>query len=391
MADVVVLIVASILAGTSAALSSMETVLVRHFVADFKAGRYNFKLPFQRKPQWKDDAKSCWIVALLKRHLVDPLSISKPETGPRRGINGGNRARATVEYIENKFPVVEKYGARNHYIWFDTVPEAHRGNKFHHVLPEQARERLLDTPIHLNIRHNLSLNEEVEWYHNMNKNQVPHTPGHILNGIICGEMNNPFVVGMLQLFPSIKNKYDIPADANDVLSLGTMLEDVSGVDIDVMDARDKRDDCIVSIATLTNLLACGDTYDKGGFGGVCDIDVLNENAKQVFDIFKEYSPSNQLLGEFKSDVKNKPYQKRFWSAMYLLGGIFYSIAKKKQNVVETWKRFLAICDTGTIDDVYFNDLVALNIGGESNAARYAKIWEKVDAYVSRQNMALGTV
>jgi hypothetical protein len=387
MEDIATIIIAGLLMSTTAAHSSMETVLVRHFVADFIAGRYNFKLPFQRKEQWKADAKSCWIVALLKRHLVDPLSISKPGTGPRRGINGGNRARATVDYISNRFPIVVRYGSRNHSIWFDAIPDMYHGNRFHHVLPAGYRERLLDTPINLNIRHGLTLNEEVEWYHNMNKNQVAHTPGHILNGIICKEVDDPFVVGMLRLFPSVKGKYSIAPDAADEFSLGSMLETISGVDIDVMDERDKRDDCIVSMATLTNLLACGNTYDKGGFNGRCDLDVLNRNAAQVAEIFDGYTPSGQMMQEFVSEVKNKPYQKRFWSATYLLGAIFYSIAKEKPDVVHTWKQFLASCVSGTIDEVYFIRMAEANIGGESNATRYANIWTLVSAYVSTMNTA----
>jgi hypothetical protein len=155
---------------------------------DFLCGRYNFNLPFQRKNQWKLPAQQCWIIALMKGHLVDPLSISKPPTGPKRGINGGNRARATVRYISNKFPVVYKHEGRNHHIWFSDIPTEFRASKYHHVLPTDQRERLLDSTIHLNIRHNLSLNDEIEWYNNMNKNHSPHTAGHILNGIICGDV-----------------------------------------------------------------------------------------------------------------------------------------------------------------------------------------------------------
>lgn len=391
MEDIATIIIAGILMSTTAAHSSMETVLVRHFIADFNAGRYDFNLPFQRKEQWKTDAKSCWIVALLKRHLVDPLSISKPETGPRRGINGGNRARATVDYTNNRFPIVVKHGHRNHSIWFDAIPEKYRGNRFHHELSATYRDRLLDTPINLNIRHGLTVSEEIEWYHNMNKNHVAHTPGHILNGIICKEFTDPFVVGMLRMFPSVKEKYSIGPNAADALSIGSLLEDISGVDIDVMDERDKRDDCIVSIATLTNLLACGNTYDKGGFSGRCDLDVLDRNAIQVAQIFNEYTVSEQMRQEFGSEVKNKPYQKRFWSASYLLGAMFYSIAKEKPNVVDTWKQFLASCVSGTIDDTYFVQMVEANIGGESNATRYANIWKIVSDNVSRTSKASSTI
>ena len=376
-----------LLAGSSAALSSTETVSVRHFVEDFKAGRYNFKLPFQRKPQWKDDARSSWIIALLKKHLTDPLSISKPFVGPKRGVNGGNRARATVDYTENRFPMVVKYGGRNHNFWYTAIPEKHQSSKQHHVLAPAVRDRLLDIPMHLNIRHNLTLDEEVEWYINMNKNQVSHTPGHLLNGHICKEREDPFVIAMLRLFPSIKDKYEISADPADANSLGSMLEAMSEVDIDVMNTDDKRDDCVVSIATLTNLLACGDTYDKDGFGGACNTELLTNNVNQVMKVFHDYVPSEQMLGEFASKVQNKPYQARFWSASYLLGPMFYSIAKKKPNAVQTWRVFLDSCVSGTIDDVYFKELAAMNIGGESNTTRYSKIWDLVVAHLAKPSTA----
>lgn len=375
------IILNELLSTSSNAMSTTETVSVRQFVSDFKAGRYDFKLPFQRKPQWKNDAKSCWVVALLKRHLADPLSISRPATGRRRGVNGGNRARATVDYTDNKFPMVVKYGARNYSFWYDTIPEAHRNSKYHYILPESIRERYLDTTIQLNVRHNLTIDEEIEWYINMNKNQVSHSPGHILNGHICKERDDPFVINLIRVFPSIKSKYEIPVAVEDRESLGTLLEGISGVDIDVMNENDKRDDCVVSLATMLNLLANGGTYDKDGFDGVCDQNVLNDNIARAFEIFHDYEPSEQMLLEFGGKVKNKPYQSRFWNATYLLGAVFYSIAKKKPNVVNTWKFFLSRCVAGTIDETYFKELAAINIGGESNPTRYSKIWEKVVEFV----------
>jgi hypothetical protein len=295
-----------------------------------------------------------------------------------------------VDYIHNRFPIVEKFGPRNHSIWFDTIPEAHRGNKVHHVLPASVRERLLDTPINLNIRHNLTKNEEIEWYHNMNKNQVAHTPGHILNGIICKEVDNPFVTGILRLFPSVKEKYSIAADPTDPLSMGSVLEAISGVDIDVMDERDKRDDAIVSIATLTNLLACGNTYDKNGFSGECDPEVLARNAEKVAEIFDGLALSGPMMEEFRSSVRNKPYQTRFWSATYLLGAMFYSIGKEKPDAVQVWKQFLTSCVSSTIDETYFNEMAESNIGGESSLTRYALIWKRVSDRISTSSAALGT-
>lgn len=372
-----------ITSSSSSSITSQESVSLRQFMNDLLSGRYNFNLPFQRKNQWKLPAKRCWIIALMKGHLVDPLSISKPPTGPKRGINGGNRARATVEYISNKFAVVFKYEGRNHHVWFSDIPTEFRASRYHHVLPADERERLLDSTIHLNIRHNLSLNDEIEWYNNMNKNHSPHTPGHILNGIICGDVNNPFVIAMLKLFPSIKSKYNIPIDLADNHSLGTYLEDLSEVPIDVMNDDDTRDDSVVSIANLTNLLANGDTYDKSGFGGNCNLDVLNGNMDRVYQIFENYVPSEQMREEFASRVKNKPTQQRFWSAMYLLGPIFYSIAKQKPNVVQVWKTFLTECKAETIDNVYYKELASAQLGGESNSIRYKRAWELVEAYVNQ--------
>jgi hypothetical protein len=215
----------------------------------------------------------------------------------------------------------------------------------------------------------------------MNKNQVSHTPGHLLNAYICKEDNDPFVVNLVQVFPAIKSKYEIPASPTDIDSLGTFLEDTTGVDIDVMNVDDKRDDCTVAIATMLNLLANGDTYDKEGFHGVCDSAVLHANIAQVMEVFHDWEPTEQMLDEFRGKVKNKPYQSRFWSTTYLLGPLFYSIAKKKPNVVNTWKYFLSKCVAGTIDETYVKEIATLNIGGESNPTRYGKIWERVVEFV----------
>lgn len=388
MADIASVIVLGILATVSAAQAMPETTNVRHFVDDFKAGRYNFRLPFQRKPQWKNDAKSCWIIALLKRHLVDPLSISKPLVGPKRGINGGNRARATADYVDNKFPFVVKHGTRNHNFWFSAIPEALRGNRFHHVLSPEVREHLLETPIYLHVRVNLTLNEEIEWYHNMNKNQVPHTPGHILNGMMCKDDPEPFCVATVNTFPGVRPKYDIPSDPADIHSLGYMLETLSEVDIDIMNEDDKRDDNVASIANLTNLLACGNTYDRNGFAGILNPETLQQNIAQVREIFDGFAPSTAMLEEFKSPVKNKPYQSRFWSTSYLLGPMFYSIAKQKPDAVNVWKTFLAHCRPGLIDELYIEEIVGRSsIGSETDLRRYMLAWERVDAYVATLNRA----
>ncbi len=90
-----------------------------------------------------------------------------------------------------------------------------------------------------------------------------------------------------------------------------------------------------------------------------------------------------MSNEFGDTVKNKPYQSRFWSTSYLLGPIFYSIAKKKPNVVNTWRFFLSKCVAGTIDETYIKEISSINIGGESNPTRYSKIWDMVVESTSR--------
>jgi hypothetical protein len=180
----------------------------------------------------------------------------------------------------------------------------------------------------------------------------------------------------LKLFPSIKSKYNIPIEPSDNHSLGTYLEDLSEVPIDVMNDADTRDDSIVSIAHLTNLLANGDTYDKSGFGGNCNLDILNGNIAQVYQIFENYAPSEQMKEEFASRVINKPTKQRFWSAPYLLGPIFYSIAKQKAGAIQVWKVFLVHCKPETIDNVYFKEIIISHFGGEQNYSRYKLAWGK---------------
>ena len=87
MSDVLETILNDMLRTNSAATASQATISIRQFVVDYIAGRYNFKLPFQRKPQWKQSEKSEWIRALLMGILMDPLSISL-RGRHKRGING---------------------------------------------------------------------------------------------------------------------------------------------------------------------------------------------------------------------------------------------------------------------------------------------------------------
>lgn len=366
------------LATSSNATSSTETPSVRQFIDDFRTRRFNFNLPFQRKPQWKHSEKSAWVKALLKGILVDPLSISK-RGRERRGINGGNRARATVDYSLNHFSMdIEGEGHIHHY-WFSEIPPEFREGRqarFHHVLSETARDRFLDTRLTLNVRTNLTDQEEVEWYENMNKNQKAHTKGQLLVSQLCRDINEPFVVATLDLFPELKTRIQMRLTPDDEHTFSTILTNLFDVDLNPMDERDEREDIAMTCANLTNLLANGTPYNAG-YNGTCDHSVVARNVATLLQIFVGLTFSDAMLAEFRegSSVK-KQFLPRIWSSAYLLGPICWSIGTQQENVVHVWRSFLERCVPNTIAATYLNETNDLHLGDEA-VRKYKIAWENV--------------
>jgi hypothetical protein len=369
---------AELLDSASNAISTTETVSVRQFIEDYRARRFNFALPFQRKPQWKQSEKSAWIRAILKGILTDPLSISR-RGREKRGINGGNRARATVDYKANRFPMDLTAGGQTYHYWFDEVPPEFREgrqSRFHHTLSETAQERFLDANLSFNVRTNLTDAEEVEWYVNMNKNQKAHTKGQLLVSQLCQDVDNPFVVGTLDLFPVLKSRIQMRIAPNDEYSLGSYLSDVFNVDPNPMDERDEREDFAMALANFTNLLANGSPYNAA-FSGVCDMNVLQRNVATLREVFDGLEFSDAMNAEFSEPSSSKKqFISRIWSPSYLLGPICWSIGNQKENVVHVWRSFLQRCAPNTIAATYLNATDALHLD-DTSVRKYKTAWENV--------------
>jgi hypothetical protein len=370
-----------LLASASVAQSTTETVSIRQFITDFSAGRYNFNLPFQRKPQWKQSEKSAWVRAMLKDILVDSLSISK-RGREKRGINGGNRARTTVEYAENRFPMELISNGKTYNYWFNDIPLQYRQNRFHKTLSSDARERYLDKNLALNVRLNLTDQEEVEWYENMNKNQKSHTKGQLLISQLCRDVEDPFVNVTLDMFPVLKTRIQIPHTPNDNNSVGTYLAEIFNIHPAPMDERDSREDFAMVLANFTNLLSNGKPYNSG-FKGTCSQDVVAQNVETLRRIFQGLTFSDAMLAEFhEPSSSRKQFLPRIWSPSYLLGPICWSIGNQKENVVDVWRVFLQRCIPNTISSTYLNETNDESYGDES-VAKYKTAWDNVALHVGR--------
>jgi hypothetical protein len=379
MSDTVDTILLDILRTNSMATSSRTTVSIRQFVTDFLANRYKFNLPFQRKPQWKQIEKSEWIRALLKGTLMDPLSISL-RGRDKRGINGGNRARATVDYTLNRFPMVIPCNGNNYHYWFSEIPAQHRAGKtakYHRLLPVDVREgKFLDRDLDLNIRQNLTDDEEVEWYENMNRNQKSHTKGQLLVSKLCKDIDDPFVVSILELFPVLKTRIQIPLSEVDDNALGAHLAELFSSDPNPMDERDIREDHALIFATYVNLLANGKPYNDG-FVGECDPTVVHRNANTLLEIFDGIPISEGMYGEFHTPSSSKKqFIPKIWAPSYLLGPICWSIGKQKENAVEVWRSFLSRCLPNTIASTYLDETDAAH-QGDAAVGKYETAWNNV--------------
>jgi hypothetical protein len=379
MSDTVDTILLDILRTNSMATSSRTTVSIRQFVTDFLANRYKFNLPFQRKPQWKQIEKSEWIRALLKGTLMDPLSISL-RGRHKRGINGGNRARATVDYTLNRFPMDVVVGRDTYHYWFSEIPAQHRTGrtaKYHRILPVDVREgKFLDRDLDLNIRQNLTDDEEVEWYENMNRNQKSHTKGQLLVSKLCKDIDDPFVVSILELFPVLKTRIQIPLSEVDDNALGAHLAELFSSDPNPMDERDIREDHALIFATYVNLLANGRPYNDG-FVGECDTSVIRRNANTILEIFDGLPISEGMYGEFHTPSSSKKqFIPKIWAPSYLLGPMCWSIGKQKENVVQVWRSFLTRCLPNTIASTYLDETDEAHLD-DTSVRKYETAWNNV--------------
>ena len=367
------------LATAVSTVAQYENMTIRHMVSDYNEGRITLRLPFQRKPQWKLHMKQEWIKALLRRVLPDPLSISRRD-GVYRCINGGNRLRAIMGFVRNEFPITFEGDS----YWYSEVPQLYRVGRAatrNHVLLPEHRSRLLDFSIHLNIRDGLTNAQESQWYGDMNKNAVPHTPGQTLVSNLCRDTTNPFGNALLRHFPQVKERIEADYELQDEESLGYYLADILGHDVDVMTEDDKAEDTTVALAIMLNLLATGTAY-KEEWKGIFDPVTLDQNIRMVRDIFRGIEFTGPVKEEFAKPSSNKKkFLKNIWAPSYLLGGICYSVAKGKENVVQKWRHFLQNLRVGLIQETYQTHNRDCH-KDDKTGSKYQYMWEQVEKFTA---------
>jgi hypothetical protein len=368
-------ILTDFLANAAKDRSSPETITLRHLVQDVQNGRFKLKLPYQRKHQWKLPAMMKWIKDLLLNGDPEGLSISR-RAGINRCVNGANRIRSIVKYFNNEFAI--EIGSYQY--WFDAIPAEHAGgkkSKFQRVLTSDARDRLLNFCLKLSVRENLSDAEEIKWYVDMNANAVAHAKGHLLIANLFEE-GNPFAETMLRDYPVTKDRVGIDPVEADSMSLGTFLAEKLGAQVDPNHASDIKEDSMMTIANLVNMLSNGKTY-SGEWKGAHDSEVLDENEATFRAIFEGLDLNAQFRHEL-IQPSSKPFIPNAWNCSYLLGPITWSIGQRKPDVVLIWRAFLSQCISGTIADVYHKEVNALK--AEAYAAKkYDLAWQKVSAHV----------
>jgi hypothetical protein len=367
---------------------------LRNVVQDLLSGRIFTGTRFGRKQQWKIEQSQRYIKTLLEqRFQVDAISISRVTTNGTtidRAINGNNRLRSILKFVNNEFGVQHMMEGRQHTFYYNRIPdwelEKPSRRNIVHVLPEAYRNAFNNFSILFNIREGLSEAEEIEWYEELNTNMVSHTEGHLLISRICDptkEVNDLF----LETFPIVKIRIGLATVEDDANSFGSFLEELTGVTPNPLDETDKKEDVVMGLAIIFNLLMNGHTYE-GTFKGEINREILHQNCARVRHIFEEANITEDLLEEFDSRVPRKQYLQRFWQPRYLLGPIAWSIATGQPGAIDIWIRFLSQCRSGTIDRVYLKPILDDEYAGhaEYKVKTYVTIWEKLT-----QSMASNTI
>lgn len=357
---------------------------LRNVVQDLRSGRIFTGTRFGRKQQWKLEQSQRYINTLLEqRFQVDAISISRITINGRtvdRAINGNNRLRSILKFVNNEFGIHHEVNGRTHIFYYDRVPETvlekPSQRNIAHVLPSEYKNAFDNFSILFNSREGLTEAEEIEWYKELNTNMVSHTDGHLLISELCipSEVNDLF----LETFPSMKSRIGVEPSDSDVDSLGTFLEELSGVTPNPLDETDKKEEIVLGLAIIFNLILNGHTYEKG-FKGEVNRNILERNCELIRDVFRRSSISEEMLEEFDSRVSRKQFQQRFWQPRYLLGPIAWSIATQQPGASEVWVQFLSQCRSGTIERVYLKPIIEDEYAGHADykVKTYAAIWEKL--------------
>lgn len=348
-------------------------------IRDLDTGRLDTNTRYGRKQMWKPKESERYIHVILEgRTLTDPISIGQHTQGARTrepAINGNNRLRSIRKFVRNEFGVktMEADGRTSTY-YYSEIPDGVRGRNCR-VLPDEVRNAFHNYPVLFNIRPNLTEQEEIAWYRELNTSLHAHTAGHLLVADICEQ--GEFANALLRHFPAVKERISEAESAGDAYSLGSFLIELSGSEPDFQDDNDKRENVLLSHAVVTNLLVNGTPY-SGGWKGVFSEQTLAENVATMRRIFEESDVSGELQEEWAGPTKGKPYMQLFYSPSYLLGPIAWSIGTRKENAREVWTQFLRTLRPGDIAELYGNDLAELKYD-DSNAQKYRFAWDRVEA------------
>lgn len=359
---------------------------VRGMKMEYEQRVFVLRLPFQRKPVWKEATKTAYIRALATNGVTDPISLSK-RGRYFRCINGGNRIRAIIGFTRNEFPLV----IGDHSYWYSEVPEpltSGRKSLFNHVMAEEDRNNFDVLTISAVYRDNLTDAQEIDLYNATNVNMVPHGPGHLLLSHIC-DIRNEMGTKFIDDFPVVKNKIGVPIAPTDHDAFGTRLAMLLDVDIDINNSEDKKEDVLLALANTWNLLQNGKCYDtESYFQGPCDREKFAQHERKLCSIFEGLVIPEDVRQEWKSETSRKHGLSEIWNPGYLLGAMAWSIAMGKDDAVSVWRQFLTNYRVGLMHEIYEHDVKpVLASFTVYNTNRYKKTWEAV---VARQSTASGT-
>lgn len=355
-------------------------VEIRTVVADMGSGRINTDTRFGRKQQWKTEQSQKYVEVLLERKFqVDAIAISRRREGSAmrdRAINGNNRLRSILKFVRNLFGI--QIGDLIYYysqIPEDVAAKPSMRNRAH-VLPADIRALFDSSTILFNIRQGLTEREEIDWYHQLNQNIVPHTEGHLLVSSLCeeNELNNAF----LDTFPAMKPRIQVEIRPEDANSLGAILERAVGVAPNPMHEDDKKEDAAQALAHIFGILGTGGPYD-GGFRDGFNSETLRDNINTMAEIFQSAVISDEMKNEFRTPVMRKTHLPQVWQARYLLGPMAWSIYNEGRNVIDTWVHFLETCEPGKIKRVSLDPLAEKSGRADKKEVTHREAWELMRA------------
>ncbi len=363
---------------------------VRTVIQDLRDGIIDTNLRFGRKNQWKIDQQKRYISVLLLGELrTDPVAISRRagvSRGSDRAVNGNNRFRTLLAFVSNKVGIeclsADPADRRQHTYYYNQVPafelEAPRRRNLVHVLPDAVRMKFDRYPILFTMREGLSEKEEIDWYKELNTSTVVHTEGHLLKAMICDE-TDPFVNPFLSTFPVIKPVIGEATTDEDDESLGTFLRELVGCSPELSDERDKKEDTLVSLAVIYNLLVNGKPFDRV-FQGEFSQEKLAKNVQTMKEIFQRATCSETFRSEWVSPVFRQNFLMRFWSPRYILGPMAWSIATGQPGAADIWVTFLNEATVGSVDTRWLEPLTSKVGKSKEKVTTYEEIWKLMNKH-----------